>query len=61
MDCSCVCNLSSLLFSKQIFQALMLCIENPSIEAMICMTIERLEHALLPVSHGAQGAFKWIQ
>jgi hypothetical protein len=39
----------------------MLCIENPSIEAMICMTIERLEHALLPVSHGAQGAFKWIQ
>jgi hypothetical protein len=33
----------------------------PSVEAMVCMVIERLKHMLLPISHGTQGTSKWEQ
>lgn len=56
-----MCSLSFLLLSKKKSRNSYDDYNVLSVDAMLSMTVKRLEHMLMSISPGAQGVFKWIQ
>jgi len=58
MDWKCVCSWILYFFQSKISKHSYNAYNTPSIEAMVRTMVARLEHLLLSIPHGAQGAFK---